>query len=365
MQKSEQTKGRGGHNKEIILLNIHTFKMLCLKAGTKKAHEIHEYYVKLEETLHDMIQEETNELKLQLESTQMQLESSEKEKNSIREKTLLEQFPNNTQCVYYGFIDNKSLQGEKLIKFGNSNNLRNRVKKHKETYIHFSLVNAFQVENKVQIESAMKNHPLFQERQRTISIKNKNYIELLSIEDIDCSVIDKALKEIIAEIEFSPENYKKLLDENKLLKRQIKEKNDFSHNHEWILLQEENKRLKKDNLKLMLKIQKKGPFHENENKKDPITDHSIENYQKIMNQKYYTKNKDGSYNIDGKRYNSLEGTRQDVWNETSFKTSGGLLKKDLTMNRYGRIVSKKKCIHKFNCLIYFKLIYIEIILNKS
>jgi phage anti-repressor protein len=37
---------RGGHNKETFMLNIDTFKKFCLKAGTKKADEIHEYYIK-------------------------------------------------------------------------------------------------------------------------------------------------------------------------------------------------------------------------------------------------------------------------------------------------------------------------------
>ena len=45
----EQTnKGRGGHNREQIMLNIKTFKLFCIKAGTKKANEIHEYFIKLE-----------------------------------------------------------------------------------------------------------------------------------------------------------------------------------------------------------------------------------------------------------------------------------------------------------------------------
>ena len=35
---------RGGHNKEIFMLNVETFKKFCLKAGTKKADEIHDYY---------------------------------------------------------------------------------------------------------------------------------------------------------------------------------------------------------------------------------------------------------------------------------------------------------------------------------
>jgi phage anti-repressor protein len=64
----QTTHTKGGQNKEIFMLNIDTFKKFCLKAGTKKADEVHEYYIKLEETLHEIIQEESNELKLQLEN---------------------------------------------------------------------------------------------------------------------------------------------------------------------------------------------------------------------------------------------------------------------------------------------------------
>ena len=34
------------------MLNVGTFKKFCLKAGTKKADEIHDYYIRLEQTLH-------------------------------------------------------------------------------------------------------------------------------------------------------------------------------------------------------------------------------------------------------------------------------------------------------------------------
>jgi len=39
---------KGGHNKETFMLNVETFKKFCLKAGTKKADEIHDYFIKLE-----------------------------------------------------------------------------------------------------------------------------------------------------------------------------------------------------------------------------------------------------------------------------------------------------------------------------
>ena len=57
----------GGRPSEKIMLNIKTFKKMCLKANTSKSNEIHEYYIKLEETLHEIIDEESNELRLQLE----------------------------------------------------------------------------------------------------------------------------------------------------------------------------------------------------------------------------------------------------------------------------------------------------------
>ena len=56
----------GGQNKEKITLTVNAFKKFCLKAGTKKADEIHEYYIKLEELLHETMNEESSELREQL-----------------------------------------------------------------------------------------------------------------------------------------------------------------------------------------------------------------------------------------------------------------------------------------------------------
>jgi len=50
----------------------------------------------------------------------------------------------------------------------------------------------------------------------------------------------------------------------------------------------------------------------------------------------------GKYMVSGKSYNELFGSRAQVHNGTAYKTTGGLTKKDLTMNKWGRIVSEKK-----------------------
>jgi hypothetical protein len=56
----------------------------------------------------------------------------------------------------------------------------------------------------------------------------------------------------------------------------------------------------------------------------------------------FTKNANGSYNVNGHNYEILSGSRAQVWHGTAFKTSGGLKKSDLMQNKAGRIVSRAK-----------------------
>lgn len=51
---------------------------------------------------------------------------------------------------------------------------------------------------------------------------------------------------------------------------------------------------------------------------------------------------DGFYHVDGKKYKTLFGSREQVMNGTVYKTTGGLTKDDLVMNKWGRIVSANK-----------------------
>ena len=39
------------------------------------------------------------------------------------------------------------------------------------------------------------------------------------------------------------------------------------------------------------------------------------------------------------------GSRRKVWNGTAHRTPGGLTKSDLMVNKYGRIVSRKRVAH--------------------
>jgi hypothetical protein len=48
------------------------------------------------------------------------------------------------------------------------------------------------------------------------------------------------------------------------------------------------------------------------------------------------------YHVKGQTYKELIGSRVKVWNGTAYKTPGELVKSDLLMNKWNRIVSRKK-----------------------
>ena len=111
--------GGAGLNKETIMLTVNTFKKFCLKAGTKKADEVHDYYLKLEELLQDTVNEESNELRTQLDSEREVKKKIEDEKQKIENKlnkivkatTHRKQY-NVGDCIYVGHnnLDTKAFK---------------------------------------------------------------------------------------------------------------------------------------------------------------------------------------------------------------------------------------------------------------
>jgi hypothetical protein len=239
LPKAKQTTHiKGGHNKEIFMLNVKTFKSMCLKADTKKADEIHEYYLKMEQMIQDVVNDETTEMKKQLtlktEQIQVQSEQLQKvelEKALLKEATIIEQFPLNTQCIYIGTISNKTLgipghkmYQETVIKFGQSNNLAERIKTHKKTYDNFILYAAYKVKNKIEIENLIKKHPILKKRLRLITMGDDiTHRELLALDDVDFTLdkMEEYIKEIIKQNEYNIENYNLLLKQKSAMEEEI------------------------------------------------------------------------------------------------------------------------------------------------
>jgi len=172
---------RGGHNKEIIMLNVETFKKFCLKAGTKKADEVHEYFIKLENIMFEITKEESEELKKQV----MQLENKNKETEEKiikqNEKTLLEKFSYKCSLVY--IIKVKTYEnGEYVVKIGYSDQgILYRYNQHKTNYDECILLNCFLVDKSHEFEQFLLKYSLiYQNKCKTLE-KHENENELVFI----------------------------------------------------------------------------------------------------------------------------------------------------------------------------------------
>ena len=167
-----KTGPRGGHNKEIIMLNIDTFKKFCLKAGTKKADEIHDYYIKLENVLQDFLVEEGNELKLQLENAKneiLQIEDKNKHEYNAkltqqkileREKVLMQEYAT-SGALFYVIKVKTHENGQYVIKIGESRRgVLGRYKEHKTKYEECLLLDCFTVNKSKDFETFIKEHEL-------------------------------------------------------------------------------------------------------------------------------------------------------------------------------------------------------------
>ena len=173
LEHSKATKSHGGHNKETIMLTVKTFKSLCLKAGTKKADEIHDYYLKMEEIIHKVVQEESDELKLQLEQAKNETQQAKNEITQIeemnkkdldakvqrdREKNLLRDFASSGPLVYIIKVKTHS-NGAYVVKIGESRiGVQNRYNEHKSKYDEVLLLDCFAAKRSKDFESFIHNH---------------------------------------------------------------------------------------------------------------------------------------------------------------------------------------------------------------
>jgi len=253
-EQEPTVKQNGGQNKQIILLTIKCFKSLCLKAQTHKASEIHEYYMKMEEVLHQIVEEETDELRLQLEQKEniilekdVALKNSKKEKQRAVEQAIIVHFPLNTECIYFGTIGNTNEANEKLIKFGHTNDLATRLNDHRKSYINFELIEAFRVQNKVEIENLIKSYPKIKRQIRSIQLNGKSKTEIIAYDDTNFTIdkLTKHINDIIHSKTYSIDNFNRIMKLNEDLENKIKEMENENKK-----LEIENRELKIENKKL-------------------------------------------------------------------------------------------------------------------
>jgi len=225
---------RGGQNKETFLMTVKTFKSFCLKAGTSKASEIHNYYLKLEEIIHQVVQEESDELKQQLENAKIQITKMEETTKAEmdakiqreREKLLLREFGSIGPIVYIIKVKTNE-DGSYILKIGESRvGIQNRYNEHKTNYgENIILLDCFAVKRSKDFESFIHNHEQIRksrvsdlqghetERELFLIGKSLTYKTVLQI-------VNSNLKQ------FNEHDYEKIKAENEVLLKIISSANN-------------------------------------------------------------------------------------------------------------------------------------------
>lgn len=214
----------GGHNKEIFMLNIDTFKKFCLKAGTKKADEIHEYFIKLENIMFEITKEEGEELKKQLQQIE-HIKNKEmetkiiREKELEREKLLLKEYANVGNMVYIIKVKNND-DGTYIVKIGESRKgIMKRYNECKSKHKNILLLNCFLVDKCKDFEHFLQYHGIIKPHNVTNLPGHENERELFLIgKELTYQMLLKIIDDNINNY-----NYKvtELLLENQLLKTKL------------------------------------------------------------------------------------------------------------------------------------------------
>ena len=213
-EKPQNNETRGGQNKEKIMLTVHTFKKFCLKSNTKKADEVHEYYVKLEEMLHQTINEENEKLQnlnKKLETEQNVSQNIIEQLNKKLDKKQRAKYEL-TNCVY--IISNDLFKG--YYKIGKSSSFNNRLNSYSAgAPVGYNVDYIRKVRSKRE-ETTIENMVL--QILSPYRVKNHMGQDREWLKDVDLKIVKDEMNNCIKFINDNRERYEKMVkkDENEI-----------------------------------------------------------------------------------------------------------------------------------------------------
>jgi hypothetical protein len=178
----KRSTGLVGSEKEIILLNVTTFKKLCIIASTKRSNQICDYYIKMERIMHQYTKEILNETQNKLNETQNALNKFiEYDEELFWNENQINDFEDKN-VIYLAFIG--IFNNERIYKLGRSENVYNReYKQHQKFYEIFKMKFVIECDNMNFVERALKKFLKSINLYRNIEIKDNNITELFTINE--------------------------------------------------------------------------------------------------------------------------------------------------------------------------------------
>ena len=155
-----ESKKHGGHNKEIILMSVKTFKKLCMISQTSKAEIVQEYYLKMEEILQDYMEKIIQEEKIEKQKLLTDLSITKEKAFLERHQALLTGFSHMKLVYMIHMFDMEN--GKYVIKLGRTDDLRDRVNHIGSSFkVKPRVIDVFTCENNHEFEQYLHNHHKF------------------------------------------------------------------------------------------------------------------------------------------------------------------------------------------------------------
>ena len=187
--RKDERKNEGGFNKEDVMLNVDTFKNLCMLAKTKKGKEIRKYYVKLENIYNQLNKEEIEKQKILL------MEKDVENKKKV-EMTLRDSFDKRS-VVYLIKI---SMNDEIIYKFGYTDDIITRLRTHKNQISEdIELVYCIESKDNKLLEKMLIDYLEQYNFRIKRTINYKQQTELFKVNDIE--MVKNKLKELNKDVE--------------------------------------------------------------------------------------------------------------------------------------------------------------------
>jgi phage anti-repressor protein len=206
----------GKFNEEIIMLNVDTFKNICMITKTEKAKEIRKYYVKLENIFNKLINEEHKQHQLELQQKNYKLlqkdeklvkqqeeynitiNKLQKEKALERHHILLKEYAYIGSIVY--IIHVKTYEDETyVIKIGESRRgILDRFNEHRTKYEEAVILDCFNVNKSKDFENFLHNHKDIKKNKVKDLLNHENDKELFLIgKDLSYTVLVQIIEQNI------------------------------------------------------------------------------------------------------------------------------------------------------------------------
>jgi hypothetical protein len=150
----QRSSNRGGHNKMQTLMTVKTFKKLCMKASTKRAEEVCDYYVKMEYIMHQYIHHQLQEKNQSIIELQNKAIEHSKNIELERHKALMD--AHDLQKLVYIMKVEEFANGTFVIKIGESSDIKDRVEKLKSLFqIQVIVLDVFPCARSYEFEQAL------------------------------------------------------------------------------------------------------------------------------------------------------------------------------------------------------------------